>query len=154
MVPQRLKELVRLRIATLNGCVLCKTVRMAPQVVEELEAASGVDHAGDGEAKFTEAEVAAIIFAEKMAISHHSITDEDVKHMLKFFDEKQFLELSMMIGQFSECYHQPNCADKADHGISIPVGYGRVLAMLQLENSSCPLPSKVKRAAAKAEDAN
>lgn len=37
VVPQRTKELVRLRIATLNGCVLCKTVRMAPQVVEEAE---------------------------------------------------------------------------------------------------------------------
>ena len=29
----RLKELIRLRIATLNGCVLCKSVRMAPEVV-------------------------------------------------------------------------------------------------------------------------
>jgi hypothetical protein len=42
--------------------------------------------------------------------------------MLKHFDEKQFLELSMQIGQF--------------------IGFGRVLAMLQLENSSCPMPTK------------
>src|SRR6185436_19443770 len=45
----RLKELVRLRIATLNGCVLCKSVRMAPAVVSEDEAASGVDDADAAE---------------------------------------------------------------------------------------------------------
>ena len=33
VLEPRLKELVRLRIATLNGCVLCKSVRMAPAVV-------------------------------------------------------------------------------------------------------------------------
>ena len=42
VLDARLKELVRLRIATLNGCVLCKSVRMAPQVVSESEAAAGV----------------------------------------------------------------------------------------------------------------
>ncbi|KAI9018910.1 AhpD-like protein [Hyaloraphidium curvatum] len=140
VVPQRTKELCRLRIATLNGCKLCKAARMAPQVVEEGEAAFGVDHLkelhghqveGNGNANgtegpttFTEAEVAAIMFAEKMCVDHHNITDDDVQELLKHYDEKQFLELSMMIGQF--------------------MGYGRVLAMLQLENNSCPMPSKKK----------
>lgn len=77
-----------------------------------LTAASGVDHVKDenGQANgqapshFTEAEIAAIIFAEKMALDHHNITDEDVQHMLKYFNEKEFLELSIMIGQFSGCF--------------------------------------------------
>ena len=43
LLEPRLKELIRLRIATLNGCVLCKSVRMAPETVTEDEAARGVD---------------------------------------------------------------------------------------------------------------
>jgi alkylhydroperoxidase family enzyme len=118
LLPARLKELVRLRIATLNGCVLCKTVRMAPAVVSEEEAASGVDAVEDQDG-FSPAERAAIRFAEKMALSHHDISDEDVAEMRKHFSDAEFLELSMMTGQY--------------------IGFGRVLAMLQLEVASCPI---------------
>lgn len=113
----RLKELIRLRIATLNGCVLCKTVRMAPEVVSESEAAAGVDDADAAE--FTPRERAAIHFAEKMAVDHHNIGDEDVANMRRHFSDAEFLELAMMAGQY--------------------IGFGRVLAMLQLEVASCPI---------------
>jgi alkylhydroperoxidase family enzyme len=117
VLEPRLKELVRLRIATLNGCVLCKTVRMAPAVVTEDEASAGVDHAD--EAGFTARERAAIHFAEKMALDHHNIGDDDVAAMRKLFSDAEFLELAMMAGQY--------------------IGFGRVLAMLQLEVASCPI---------------
>jgi alkylhydroperoxidase family enzyme len=117
LLEPRLKELIRLRIATLNGCVLCKTVRMAPEVVSEEEAARGVD-APDAEG-FTARERAAIRFAEKMAVDHHNIGDEDVAAMRTLFTDAEFLELAMMAGQY--------------------IGFGRVLAMLQLEVASCPI---------------
>ena len=117
VLEPRLKELVRLRIATLNGCVLCKSVRMAPNVVSETEAASGVDHADDAE--FTPRERAAIHFAEKMAVDHHNIGDADIAEMRRHFSDAEFLELAMMAGQY--------------------IGFGRVLAMLQLEIASCPV---------------
>ena len=117
VLEPRLKELVRLRIATLNGCVLCKSVRMAPEAVSEDEAASGVDHADD--ADFSARERAAIHFAEKMAVDHHNIGDDDVEAMRRLFTDAEFLELAMMIGQY--------------------IGFGRVLAMLQLEVASCPI---------------
>lgn len=117
VLEPRLKELVRLRIATLNGCVLCKPVRMAPNVVSETEAAAGVDHADDG--GFTSRERAAIHFAEKMAVDHHNIGDADVAEMRRHFSDAEFLELAMMAGQY--------------------IGFGRVLAMLQLEVASCPI---------------
>jgi len=110
VLPPRLKELIRLRIATLNGCVLCKTVRMAPEVVSdktvrmapevvsEEEAASGVDRVD--ESGFSPRERAAIHFAEKMAVDHHNISDEDVAHMRRLFTDQEFLELSMMAGQY------------------------------------------------------
>jgi len=97
--------------------VLCKTVRMAPDVVSEDEAAAGVDHADA--AGFTPRERAAIHFAEKMAVDHHNISDDDVAAMRRHFSDAEFLELSMMAGQY--------------------IGFGRVLAMLQLEVASCPI---------------
>ena len=117
ILPPRLKELVRLRIATLNGCVLCKSVRMAPAVVSEAEASKGVDNADD--TAFTPRERAAIHFAERMALDHHNIGDDDVAEMRKHFTDAEFLELAMMTGQY--------------------IGFGRVLAMLQLEVSACPI---------------
>lgn len=117
VLEPRLKELVRLRIATLNGCVLCKSVRMAPAVVSEDEAAAGVDRADD--AGFTPRERAAIHFAEKLALDHHNIGDADVAAMRRHFTDAEFLELAMMAGQY--------------------IGFGRVLAMLQLEVASCPI---------------
>ena len=43
VLDSRIKELVRLRIATLNGCKTCKAARLAPSDVSEQEAAVGVD---------------------------------------------------------------------------------------------------------------
>jgi uncharacterized peroxidase-related enzyme len=117
VLEPRLKELIRLRIATLNGCVACKTARMAPKVVAEDEAASGVDNADA--AGFTARERAAIHFAEKLALDHHNIGDDDVAAMRKHFTDAEFLELAMMAGQY--------------------IGFGRVLATLQLEVVSCPI---------------
>lgn len=117
LLEPRLKELVRLRIATLNGCVLCKSVRMAPDTVSEDEAAKGVDNADAGE--FSPRERAAIHFAERLALDHHNIGDDDVAAMRQHFTDAEFLELSMMTGQY--------------------IGFGRVLAMLQLEVTACPI---------------
>jgi alkylhydroperoxidase family enzyme len=117
LIEPRLKELVRLRIATLNGCVLCKSVRMAPEVVREDEAAAGVDH--PEAADFSPRERAAIRFAEKMAVDHHNISDTDVAEMRGHFTDAEFLEIVMMAGQY--------------------IGFGRVLAMLQLEVAACPI---------------
>lgn len=117
LLEPRLKELVRLRIATLNGCVLCKSVRMAPDVVSEQEATEGVD--APEEHGFTPREQSAIWFAEMMALNHHGIGDEEVGRMRRHFSDAEFLELAMMTGQY--------------------IGFGRVLAMLQLEVASCPV---------------
>ena len=117
LLDARLKELVRLRIATLNGCVLCKSARLAPTTVAEDEAASGVDHVE--EADFNARERAAIRFAERMALDHHNIGDADIAEMRRHFTNAEFLELAMMTGQY--------------------IGFGRVLAMLQLEVVACPI---------------
>jgi alkylhydroperoxidase family enzyme len=115
----RLKELVRLRIATLNGCQTCKAARLAADSIPE-DQAIGID-AYDGSSDYTPAEKAAVRFAEQMAVDHHSIGDAEVAALREHFDDGAILELMMMAGQY--------------------IGFGRVLAILQLETVACPLPA-------------
>jgi len=118
----RLKELVRLRIATLNGCVTCRSARLARDSIPE-EQAVGV-WADDFTANpdYSAAECAAIGFAEQMAVDHHRIGDAELAALREHFDDAQILELMMMAGQY--------------------IGFGRMLAILQLETVACPLPER------------
>lgn len=118
----RLKELVRLRIATLNGCKTCKAARLASDVTEE-EASTGVD---SNVYSFSPRESAAIhlaeqmaLIAEQMALNHHDIKDDDIRRLREIFEEDELLELMMMAGQY--------------------IGFGRMLAILQLENTECSI---------------
>lgn len=111
----RLKELVRLRIATLNGCATCKAARLDPSISED-EATQGVD---DPEHPFASRERAALAFAETMALNHFAIDDDYIKNLKEHFKDSELLELMMMTGQY--------------------IGFGRMLAILQLEETSCPI---------------
>jgi alkylhydroperoxidase family enzyme len=116
----RLKELVRLRIAILNGCVTCQSARLVPDSVPE-DQAVGIwveDFAANPD--YSPSERAAVEFAERMAVDHHNIGDADIEALREHFDDPQILELMMMAGQY--------------------IGFGRTLAILQLETVACPLP--------------
>jgi alkylhydroperoxidase family enzyme len=114
----RLKELVRLRLATFSGCKACKSARMAEAEVTEADAL-GVDT--DRALAFSPAERAAIEFAEKLAVDHYSIDDEDFAALREHFDGSQILELVVLTGV-------------------IYLGFGRALSVLALDNPSCELP--------------
>ncbi len=116
-LPVRVKELVRLRLATFSGCKACKTARMAEDLIPE-EQAVGLD---DDLTAFSPAEQAALRFAEKFALDHFSIDDDDFAILREHFDDAQILELVVLTGV-------------------IYLGFGRALSVLQLENVSCPLP--------------
>ncbi|MBS1878185.1 MAG: carboxymuconolactone decarboxylase family protein [Actinobacteria bacterium] len=116
----RTKELMRLRIAQMNGCVTCQSARLASDSIPE-EQAVGVwadDFAANPE--YTPAELAAMQFAEQMAVDHHSIGDAEIEALHEHFGDAEILELMMMAGQY--------------------IGFGRTLAILQLETVACPIP--------------
>ncbi len=116
VLEPRLKELVRLRIATLNGCKTCKAARLDPSGVKESEATTAVDNPDH---EFDIRERAALLFAEKMAIDHFSIDDDYIQSLREIFSEAELLELMFMTGQY--------------------IGFGRMLAVLQLEEVFCPI---------------
>jgi alkylhydroperoxidase family enzyme len=119
VIGARLKELVRLHIATLNGCRTCAAARLSPEDVAEREALGALGTEPSGLGTLSEQELIALDFAERMALDHHSITDADVRRWRDTFGDAGFLELSMMTTQY--------------------IGFGRVLAMLQLETVACPI---------------
>ena len=116
----RLKELVRLRIATLNGCQTCAAARLAPDTVAETEATGIDDYASSGD--YSPEEKAAVRVAEMLALQHDRIDADEIAALREHFDDAQVLELLMMAGQY--------------------IGFGRVLAVLQLETVACPLPAR------------
>ena len=95
--------------------------RLRPRLTVTLAlVAAGID-AYDASDDYTPAEKAAVWFAEQMAVDHHSIGDGEVAALREHFDDAAILELMMMAGQY--------------------IGFGRVLAILQLETVACPLPA-------------
>ncbi len=60
----------------------------------------------------------AVRFAEKMAIDHQNVDDEFFTELRGEFSDPEIFELGMITGMF--------------------IGYGRLLAMLDLENPSEP----------------
>jgi alkylhydroperoxidase family enzyme len=115
----RLKELVRLRIATLNGCETCRAARLAADTIPEEQALNIDGYAGSDD--YSAAERAAVRFAELLAVRHFDIDDAEILLLREHFDDAEILELMMMAGQY--------------------IGFGRVLATLQLETTVCPVPS-------------
>ena len=70
------------------------------------------------EADFPHREKLAIRFAERMATDHQNVDDAFFHDLRLEFSDAEIFELGMITGQF--------------------IGYGRLLAMLDLENPSQP----------------
>lgn len=60
----------------------------------------------------------ALEYADMMALDHHNMDDVFFDRLREHFDDAQIVELGMMIGQF--------------------IGFGRLLAALDLEPKFCP----------------
>jgi alkylhydroperoxidase family enzyme len=106
----RLAELVRLRIAFFNQCRTCMSLRYAPDQVSEGLICS-LEKPEDAK-DLSNAEKAALRFAERMATDHLSITPAMFDDLRKYFEEKQIVELSVA------------CA--------LHVGFGRMAATWQM----------------------
>jgi AhpD family alkylhydroperoxidase len=96
-LPGRLVELVRLRIAFFNQCRSCMAVRY------EAGAADGVNEAlvcslerPEEAPDLTDAERAALRYAELMATDHLAITDETYDDLRRFFTEDEIVELGQI----------------------------------------------------------
>ena len=112
-LPDRLVELVRLRVAFHNQCRSCMAIRytdaVAAGVTEDLVCELADPPAAEN---LSDAEQAAIAFADLFATNHLAIDDATYTGLKEHFSEAQTMELGMTVAFF--------------------VGFGRLAATLHM----------------------
>ena len=100
MLPERLIELVRLRVAFHNQCRSCMAIRYssaAPELSEDL--VCSLEKPQEAE-DLTSAERAALDFADRFATDHLSITDQRFEALREHFSEAQTMELMLHLALY------------------------------------------------------
>ncbi len=100
-LSERLVELVRLRVAFHNQCRSCMAIRYTDALDDGLteELVCSLESAPEAE-NLSDAEKAAIDYAEKFATNHLSIDDGVYDNLRKHFTEAQIVELGMTVAFF------------------------------------------------------
>ena len=100
-LPDRLVELVRLRVAFHNQCRSCMAIRyndaVNAGVTEDLVCSLENPPAATN---LTDAEKAAIAYGEMMATNHLAIDDAVYDNLRKYFTEAEIVELGITVGLF------------------------------------------------------
>jgi AhpD family alkylhydroperoxidase len=101
LLSRRLVELVRLRVAFHNQCRSCMAVRYADGAAEGVDEGLVCQLASPDDAPdLSDAERAALRFADRMATDHLSIDDAAVADLAAHFSEPEIVELGMNIAAF------------------------------------------------------
>ena len=118
----RLHELVRMRIAIINGCTVCLAWR-TPEAIEAGvtdELLLGVAGWRDDDA-YSDIEKVALEFTELFCGDSLAISDELMGRLQEHFDTGEIVELSLVIGKY--------------------LSQGRFMQVLGLDQDSCDVPA-------------
>ena len=122
-LPERLMELVRLRIAFHNQCRHCMSVRSGAAIADGLTETLVCSLEKPAEAPdMTEPERAAVAFADKFASDHLSIGPELMARLARHFDGAQIQELGIWC---AFCTGFGRMGAVFDRGEELPVGQKR-----------------------------
>ena len=104
-LPRRLIELVRLRIAFHNQCRSCMAIRYQSAIDDGLTEGMVCSLEKPLDAPdLTDAEKAALAYADMSSTDHFSIDDRTFSNLRRFFGEAEIVELGAFIG-FNIGYH-------------------------------------------------
>ena len=100
-LPEKLVDLVRLRIAFFNQCRSCMAIRYTDAINDGLteDLVCSLERPAEAE-DLTDAEKAAIRFGELMATDHLRIDDGVYEELRKHFSQPQIVELGMICAFF------------------------------------------------------
>ena len=117
-LPRRLQELIRLRIAFHNQCRNCMAMRYEDAIEDGLteDLVCSLEHPEEAQ-NLTDADRAALRFADLFATNHLAIDDSLVEELHQYFSDRQIYEISVSCASF--------------------VGFGR-LAAISMETDSLP----------------
>ncbi len=101
ILPVRVREAARMRIAQLNDCTVCLAFR-ADSVKSQGLTEDFYCHVGihDDAASFTQQERLAMEYAERFAMDHLSIDDGFVDRMRESFTDPEILDLTICLAAF------------------------------------------------------
>jgi alkylhydroperoxidase family enzyme len=101
ILPVRVREAARMRIAQLNDCTVCLAFR-AHSVKAQGLTEDFYGHVGehDDGASFDEQERLAMEFAERFALDHLSIDDSFVNRLREAFSDPEILDLTICLSAF------------------------------------------------------
>ncbi len=128
-LPEKLVELVRLRIAFFNQCRSCMAIRYTDAINDGLteDLVCSLERPAESD-DLTDAEKAAIRFGELMATDHLSINDDVYDELRKHFSQPQIVELGMIaaffvgFGRLAATYHMvgelPSAFQESEEEIS------------------------------------
>lgn len=95
-LPRRVHELVRMRVAEINGCVLCMTWRN--DWADEASLAAVSEHATSD--LFSEAERVAIEYAERFCTDSKDIDDGLLSRLAEHYTPAEIVDLTLVIGKY------------------------------------------------------
>jgi AhpD family alkylhydroperoxidase len=97
----RLHEILRMRIAVINGCQICLAWR-TPEAIDAgvTEGLLGVVADWRNNRQFTDAERVALEFTELFCTDSVAITDELMARLGEHFDAGQIVDLTLVIGKY------------------------------------------------------
>jgi alkylhydroperoxidase family enzyme len=95
-LPRRTHELVRMRIAEINGCVLCMTWRN--EWADEAALAAVSQHATSE--LFSDAERVAIEYAERFATDSKAIDDDLLTRLCGHYSPAEIADLTLVLGKY------------------------------------------------------
>jgi len=100
-LPEKLVELVRLRIAFFNQCRSCMAIRYTDAINDGLteDLVCSLERPEEAD-NLTDAEKAAVRFGELMATDHLGINDEMYEELKQHFSQAQVVELGMICAFF------------------------------------------------------
>ncbi len=90
LLGERLRELVRLRIAAITNCKACQLARKSDAVSEEDISCLASDNA-----RFSGAEQAALVYAERFAGDYQAIDGALFERLGRYFSTPEIVELNM-----------------------------------------------------------
>lgn len=123
-LPLREFEAARLRIAQVNGCVLClewRTERAGESVDAAFADLVAGWRVGEG---LSERERLAAEYAERFALEHHDLDDAFWLRMRASFSDREIVELSMCLGSW--------------------IAFGRLNRVFGIDEA-CTIPSSLSR---------
>jgi AhpD family alkylhydroperoxidase len=98
-LPERLMELVRLRIAFHNQCRSCMATRSRAAIADGMTDGAVCSLERPEEADdLTDAEKAALAYADLVATDHLAVGDEHFDRLRLHFDDAEIVELGVHIG--------------------------------------------------------